>query len=930
MAKKYTLNVNRRDSRPRSDRLRKLGVTAVAGGGSTVVNVTSSQPVSGDGNSHTHANKSSLDKISVDGESYLYINQLRETADGTGYSTCAEKVRAGHADEAGHATEAEHTVSADTATEAEHAANADTAAEAEHAASADTAAEADNADKWDGRHFDDWMDQPVRKADSVEHREVVTGTLSGAGQFVDGLLGSGYRLWEDDGGLAHLTVDRLTVRQTWRVFELLVEKIRSIGGTMCVSAANGRIKEATQEGDGEWHIAFEGDNTFAPGDQMRCQTSGGKFYWVTVESVDAEGARVSAGEFLQDGYSLPEAGDEVVLMGSVSDTSRQNLILISATEDGQPRIDVYSGVDSKDLSGCLRARLGSLDGISDGRFPADNQPHGDGLYADNAYLRGTFLLTTGEDVKTMFKVTEGKIESSAEALRRDFTEDKGYLSNPTFGDGLDKWDTANEATFFLAGNRWIWANGTPLTRKGDIAMVTKDDGRTVVYIRNKHISQQNRNLRSRPTFTANDGGELEAAPVYLTFFYRCAKEGTLKVGFEDVDKTGFADFDPLDAEETLDVTDGYRQYRCEGLWNGTGDFRLSFTGEIYLYMLVMSADRVDALAYRYRTLFEQSEKMVRIAAQNFDVDGKVLSSSELMTTTEYNLLMSERFNSDGSLKNVAGLVTATQLDDYVKAESFAGLFAQAVADDGTIVKTAALSAYVTKDEDGYLTSEARIHADQVEILSDHFKVLHGDVYADSLTLTGTFNKMLTVVTASDMPDATEAPRTCLLDGSPNLYNSPDWLLTGELVQFSTGTMTNVNLPFYARTPDKECAPSGGDPSPFRYVRTPTRFGTGVWHMMTLAEMRMMVGKKLYLTNTNKNGMITVYYGIPFTVAYNGDLEYITWDGTDDYVSIGILPRRTLIMECRMDGYLSSDGAYYECIWWKYLAEVGQPLVEFTD
>lgn len=35
-------------------------------------------------------------------------------------------------------------------------------------------------------------------------------------------------------------------------------------------------------------------------------------------------------------------------------------------------------------------------------------------------------------------------------------------------------------------------------------------------------------------------------------------------------------------------------------------------------MLVMSTDKVEALTYKYRTLFEQSEKLVKIAAQNFD------------------------------------------------------------------------------------------------------------------------------------------------------------------------------------------------------------------------------------------------------------------------------------------------------------------------
>ena len=345
-------------------------------------------------------------------------------------------------------------------------------------------------------------------------------------------------------------------------------------------------------------------------------------------------------------------GDECVLMGNTTDKNRQNLILISATEDGQPRIDVLDGVHDKNFTDCLRARLGNLDGITDDMFPADNQPHGNGLYSDNAYLRGTFLLVTGEDIKTKFEIVEGKIESMVEAVRNDFVTDKGYLSNPAFATGMEKWDTQNEAVFFLVGNKWIWANNNVLTRKGNCASVTKDDGRTVVRIVNKYILQKNPNLRSKPMFATNAYGKKEALPVYLSFFYRCVKPGKLTVRFDSVDKTGFENFNSFDIEEELAETTGYVQFNCDGLWNGTGDFRLSFTGEIYLYMLVMSTDKVEALTYKYRTLFEQSEKLIKIAAQNFDSDGKVLEESGIMTTSRMTGMYA--IDENGKLKAFVG------------------------------------------------------------------------------------------------------------------------------------------------------------------------------------------------------------------------------------------------------------------------------------
>ncbi len=497
---------------------------------------------------------------------------------------------------------------------------------------------------------------------NAELLSIIVRLLLSSPKFVDGLNGEGWRIWLEN-ELSHLTVDKLTVRQVMTVFELLIEKIRSVGGQICVSAANGKIK-AVQTINGHYMITFEQDNTFEVGDLMRCQTfTNGhlKSYWVEITGVSGNSVVIPTTEF--DG-SLPEAGDECVLMGSTANPKRRNLILISATEDGQPRIDVMDGVSAKNFTGCLRARLGNLDGITDDWFPPDNQPHGDGLYSDNAYLRGTFLLVTGEDIKTKFEIVEGRITSAIESVRDDFITDKGYLSNPAFVSGMEKWDTANEAVFFLVGNKWIWVNDNVLTQKGNCASVTRDDERTVVRIVNRYITQMNGNLRSKPTFRTNSEGKKEALPVYLSFFYRCAKPGKLTVQFENVDKAGFENFNSMEVEEELAATTGYVQYSCDGLWNGTGDFKLSFTGEIYLYMLVLSTDKVEALTHKYRTLFEQSEKLVKIAAQNFDKDGKVLAESGIITTSQVSGMYA--INSEGRLRAFVG---AGQDGVKIKADS---------------------------------------------------------------------------------------------------------------------------------------------------------------------------------------------------------------------------------------------------------------------
>lgn len=462
---------------------------------------------------------------------------------------------------------------------------------------------------------------------------VVKELLSSGDYSGGGLTDSGWKLGMDEDRLSHLIVDKLTVRQVMNVFELLINRVRSVGGQICVSAANGKIKAVEEQGD-YYLISFEQENMFVRHDLVRCQTFTGtdlRSYWVEVADVTTDGIVVAKEEF--EGVE-PKAGDECVLMGNTEVENRQNLVLISATEDGEPRVDVMDGVSGKSFGNALRARLGNLDGIKDDTFPWNNQPRGNGLYADNVYLRGTFLLSTGEDVKTKLEITEGKVQSAIDSVRNDFLSEKGYLNNPTFASGLEKWNSENETVFFLVGNRWIWANGAALSKKGDGASVVTDMGRKVVRIRNKYIRQKHENLRFVPTFPTNGEGKKDALPVYLSFFYRCAKAGTLKIGFENVDKTGFADFNSMEVSEEIAATGGYVQYTCSGLWNGTGDFKLAFDGDIYLYMLVLSTDKIEALTYKYKTLFEQSERLVKISAAVYDKDERALEETGLMIQPE--------------------------------------------------------------------------------------------------------------------------------------------------------------------------------------------------------------------------------------------------------------------------------------------------------
>ena len=505
----------------------------------------------------------------------------------------------------------------------------------------------------------------IDAAGNAELLSVVVRSLLRSPLFIDGLLGSGWQLEMDASGISHLAVDRLTVRQTMRVLELLVEKVRSVGGELVVSAADGKVSGVDMDAAGQHYLlTFEMGCPFIAGDLVRCKVEGGaasKSYWVEIASVEGGVATVAASEF---GGALPAVGDECVLMGSTSDPQRQGLILISATDDGQPRIDVMNGVSGKTFAGCLHARMGNLDGIADSWFPADDQPHGYGLYADNAYLRGRFLLTTGEDVLTKFEVMEGTIRSSVESMRNDFTTGQSFLNNPNFGNGMRYWDSDNDIAFFTLGGKWLWVNGAPYSNKGSYAGVEYVDGRTVMCINNNYILQKNADFKTRPAYEPGLDGLLKAKPVFLTFFYKCTEPGTLDIVFEGVDQTGFQNFQEFRITQDIAAGEGYRTFEGSGLWNGTGDFRLSFSGKMYLYMLMLSLDHIEDFVYSHKTLFEQTDLLVKIATESFDKDGNLINTTGLVSREDVAGMYA--IAGDGTLQSFVG---ASAEGVFIKAGS---------------------------------------------------------------------------------------------------------------------------------------------------------------------------------------------------------------------------------------------------------------------
>ena len=230
-------------------------------------------------------------------------------------------------------------------------------------------------------------------------------------KFVSGLLGEGFKIYEKN-GIWYIECDNLTVRQVLTVFEMIISKLRAVNGGLVVSPGNNTIKSVS-ETDTQYVLEVEDDIEIAKDDFIRHQvfsTSHAKNYWVKVINV-AEG-KIYTNKSEYNG-AVPAKGDEIITMGNATNSKRQGLIYITAAEDGRPRIEILEGVKDKTLAATNRTILGNLDDIQDSAFEEGYQPSGSGLYCDNAFLRGIFILRSGKNVETVIDAAQKAAQEAA-------------------------------------------------------------------------------------------------------------------------------------------------------------------------------------------------------------------------------------------------------------------------------------------------------------------------------------------------------------------------------------------------------------------------------------------------------------------------------------------------------------------------------------
>lgn len=411
--------------------------------------------------------------------------------------------------------------------------------------------------------------------------------------FSSGALGEGFVIKVDSKtGKSYIEVDELFVRIKAMFSELEIKKLSYAGGNYMFTAAGmkcGKVEEHEDfwrcyllVDDGETAI----ENPFKEGDQIRFQdfnikpgvyeNVSNRYYWRLCVGVGEDYIDLSKTD-CDANSDIPQEGDSLVQLGNRTDKKRQNAITLSVYGDDAPSIHQYAGINSYSLAGKEVTVI---------------SPQG------NKFM-GDFILKTGVNILTQFKILEDLIYSEISKVLDEVQAKDNYLYNASFASNTNGWETKNDVRFFTVNGKFLLVNGEFYSRKDAMAAVIRDGDRNVLRILSSGIKQSNADLANKPTY---EEGE-EPGKFFISFRYKVATAGTLTIGFPGQN---------LHFTEHLEPGEEYAMKEYSGAWDGTGDFELKFTGDIYIHSLALTENAFEDLYTKLSSEIKQTAESIRL------------------------------------------------------------------------------------------------------------------------------------------------------------------------------------------------------------------------------------------------------------------------------------------------------------------------------
>lgn len=411
--------------------------------------------------------------------------------------------------------------------------------------------------------------------------------------FSSGALGEGFVIKVDSKtGKSYIEVDELFVRIKAMFSELEIKKLSYAGGNYMFTAAGmkcGKVEEHEDfwrcyllVDDGETAI----ENPFKEGDQIRFQdfnikpgiyeNVSNRYYWRLCVGVGEDYIDLSKTD-CDANSDIPQEGDSLVQLGNRTDKKRQNAITLSVYGDDAPSIHQYAGINSYSLAGKEVTVI---------------SPQG------NKFM-GDFILKTGINIMTQFKILEDLIYSEISKVLDEVQAKDNYLYNAAFASNTNGWETKNDVRFFTVNGKFLLVNDKFYSRKDAMAAIIRDGDRNVLRILSSGIKQSNADLANKPTY---EEGE-EPGKFFISFRYKVATAGTLTIGFPGQN---------LHFTEHLEPGEEYAMKEYSGAWDGTGDFELKFTGDIYIHSLALTENAFEDLYTKLSSEIKQTAESIRL------------------------------------------------------------------------------------------------------------------------------------------------------------------------------------------------------------------------------------------------------------------------------------------------------------------------------
>lgn len=419
--------------------------------------------------------------------------------------------------------------------------------------------------------------------------------------FSSGALGEGFVIKVDSKtGKSYIEVDELFVRIKAMFSELEIKKLSYAGGNYMFTAAGmkcGKVEEHEDfwrcyllVDDGETAI----ENQFKEGDQIRFQdfnikpgvyeNVSNRYYWRLCVGVGEDYIDLSKTD-CDANSDIPQEGDSLVQLGNRTDKKRQNAITLSVYGDDAPSIHQYAGIDSYSLAGKEVTVI---------------SPQG------NKFM-GDFILKTGIDIMTQFKILEDLIYSEISKVLDEVQAKDNYLYNATFASNTNGWETKNDVRFFTVNGKFLLVNDKFYSRKDAMAVIIGDGDRNVLRILSSGIKQSNADLANKPTY---EEGE-EPKNFFISFRYKVATAGTLTIGFPGQN---------LHFTERIEPGEEYAMKEYSGTWDGTGDFELKFTGDIYIHSLALAENAFEDLYTKLSSEIKQTAESIKLSVTKIEED----------------------------------------------------------------------------------------------------------------------------------------------------------------------------------------------------------------------------------------------------------------------------------------------------------------------